>query len=187
MNRPRFERGFFIFLSMGFTAGERVCMLDEDRAGSVLEVQGEGVLVQWDDGFEQWVEASDLVKEHGFIDPDMIGSPNAFGQEGDRPQEKPRSSDERALVDLHAGAFLFSTRGMNDHEILMEQMNELRSAFEKAKSERRRRLIIIHGVGSGRLRSEVERYLNRQQGIEFYDASFREFGQGATEVCFYKF
>jgi hypothetical protein len=162
-------------------------MLDEDRAGTVLKVQGEAVLVEWDDGFEQWMEASDLVKENGFIDPDMIGSPNAFGQEGDPPPEKNRSSDECALVDLHASAFLFSTRGMNDHEILMEQMNELRSAFEKAKRERKRRLIIIHGVGSGRLRSEVERYLNRQQGIEFYDASYSEFGLGATEVRFYKF
>ena len=162
-------------------------MLDEDRAGAVLEVLGERVLVEWDDGFEQWVETSDLVKENGFIDPAHIGSPNAFGQKGDRPLEKPRSSDERALVDLHAGAFLFSTHGMNDHGILMEQMNELRSGFEKAKRERKSRLIIIHGVGSGRLRSEVERYLNRQQGIEFYDASYGEFGQGATEVCFYKF
>ena len=162
-------------------------MLDEDRAGAVLEVLGEAVLVNWDDGFEQWVEASDLVKENGFIDPAHIGSPNAFGQKGDRPLEKPRSNDVRALVDLHAGAFLFSTHGMNDHEILMEQMNELRSGFEKAKRERKRRLIIIHGVGSGRLRSEVERYLSRQQGIEFYDASYSEFGLGATEVRFYKF
>ena len=172
---------------MDLTPGERVCMLDEDRAGTVLKVQEESVLVEWDDGFDQWVEVSDLVKENGFIDPVQIGSPEAFGKEGDRPSVKPWPSDERALVDLHTGAFLFSTRGMNDHEILMEQMNELRSAFEKAKRERKRRLIIIHGVGSGRLRSEVERYLNRQQGIEFYDASYREFGHGATEVRFYKF
>jgi hypothetical protein len=162
-------------------------MLDEDRAGAVLKFQGGGVLVEWDDGFEQWMEASDLVKENGFIDPGQIGSPNASDQEGYRPLEKSRSSDERSLVDLHASAFLFSTRGMKEHEILMEQMNELRSSFEKAKRERQRQLVIIHGVGSGRLRSEVERYLNRQQGIEFYDASYREFGQGATEVRFRKF
>ena len=96
-------------------------MLDEDRAGTVLKVQGEAVLVEWDDGFDQWVEVSDLVKENGFIDPVQIGSPEAFGKEGDRPSVKPWPSDERALVDLHTGAFLFSTRGMNDH-VLMEQM-----------------------------------------------------------------
>ena len=63
-------------------------MLDEDRAGTVLKVQGEAVLVEWDDGFAQWMEASDLVKENGFIDPDMIGSPNASVKWAIRLQKK---------------------------------------------------------------------------------------------------
>jgi len=32
------------------------------------------------------------------------------------------------------------------------------------------------------LKSEVLSYLHKQEGVEFYDADFREYGKGATMV-----
>ncbi|MBB1540991.1 MAG: Smr/MutS family protein [Bacteroidia bacterium] len=46
-----------------------------------------------------------------------------------------------------------------------------------------RRLVAIHGVGNGRLRGEVVRILQRKYPMcSYQDASFKEYGYGATMV-----
>ena len=64
----------------------------------------------------------------------------------------------------------------------MKQMRELRTFYQRAKAKRVRKLVIIHGVGQGVLKEEVRSFLDLQEGLEFYDADFREYGKGATAV-----
>ena len=71
---------------------------------------------------------------------------------------------------------------MSNADILMKQMRELRTFYQRALSRRIRKLVIIHGVGEGVLREEVRSFLERQEGLDFYDADFREYGKGATIV-----
>ena len=40
----------------------------------------------------------------------------------------------------------------------------------------------IHGVGEGVLKSEVRIFLSGKEGLDYYDADFREYGKGATSV-----
>ena len=44
------------------------------------------------------------------------------------------------------------------------------------------KIIVIHGVGEGVLKEEIRSYLSKQEGLEYYDADFREYGKGATAV-----
>jgi dsDNA-specific endonuclease/ATPase MutS2 len=41
-------------------------------------------------------------------------------------------------------------------------------------------VILIHGVGEGILKEEVRTFLSKQEGVEYFDADFREYGKGAT-------
>jgi len=43
-------------------------------------------------------------------------------------------------------------------------------------------MIVIHGVGEGRLRDEVHNVLKHYPGVRFRDADPRRFGSGATEI-----
>ncbi|MDX1653518.1 MAG: Smr/MutS family protein, partial [Brumimicrobium sp.] len=90
-------------------------------------------------------------------------------------------------IDLHTHQFLISEAGLSNREILDKQLFELRKFYRSAREKRIRKIIIIHGVGQGVLKGEVRHFLEGQDGLEMYDADFREYGKGATAVdLFYK-
>ena len=43
-------------------------------------------------------------------------------------------------------------------------------------------MVFIHGVGEGVLKEELNTLLNRYNNVEYYDADFKTYGLGATEV-----
>ena len=47
-------------------------------------------------------------------------------------------------------------------------------------------MIFIHGIGKGRLKSELTVLFQRYKEIDFYDADFQKYGRGATEVYIYE-
>ena len=53
---------------------------------------------------------------------------------------------------------------------------------QKPGVEGDRRIVLIHGNGSGRLRHELEQMLRKDAGLRYFDASYQLFGQGALEV-----
>jgi DNA-nicking Smr family endonuclease len=71
---------------------------------------------------------------------------------------------------------------MGNAEILSYQLKELRNFYSKARDKHIRKLIIIHGVGEGVLKDEVRLFLSKKEGIEYFDADYREYGKGATAV-----
>jgi DNA-nicking Smr family endonuclease len=85
-------------------------------------------------------------------------------------------------IDLHIDMITESNRGMTNFQMLTKQLTEFKSFFKKAKSKNVRKLNVVHGVGEGVLKEEIRSYLVKQEGVEYYDADFREYGKGATTV-----
>ena len=48
-----------------------------------------------------------------------------------------------------------------------------------------KKIIFIHGVGNGRLKQEIISRLKTTRGVTFQDASYKDFGYGATQVNIY--
>jgi dsDNA-specific endonuclease/ATPase MutS2 len=46
------------------------------------------------------------------------------------------------------------------------------------------RLVLIHGVGEGVLKSELDYLLGRYDNLTFQDGNYQKYGLGATEVYF---
>jgi dsDNA-specific endonuclease/ATPase MutS2 len=44
---------------------------------------------------------------------------------------------------------------------------------------------VIHGVGNGKLKQEILAILKTVDGIEYFDASYKDYGYGATEIRIY--
>ncbi len=62
-------------------------------------------------------------------------------------------------------------------------MSRFHSALEEAISKKYRKLVIIHGVGQGTLKMQIRKELQEKYPeFLFQDASFREYGFGATMV-----
>lgn len=96
--------------------------------------------------------------------------------------QKP-ASDEPLVVDLHADALLETTAGMESADILNYQMDYFRRTLEENKANKGRRIVFIHGKGEGVLRHALINELRyRYKSYRYQDASFQEYGYGATQV-----
>ncbi|MBI1835746.1 MAG: Smr/MutS family protein [Flavobacteriia bacterium] len=83
-------------------------------------------------------------------------------------------------IDLHIEEITDSHAGLSNFEILNKQLKEFKNFFNRAKSKRIRKIVVIHGVGEGVLKEEIRIYLSKQEGVEYFDADFRDYGKGAT-------
>lgn len=140
-------------------------------------------------GFEQLFQVKDLVKIHGRMDGEEItppmkedesnGQASRFNIRQDKSSAKAKDYWE---LDLHIESLTENHRGMSNFEIMKIQMIEFKRFFSKARAQGIQKLVVIHGVGEGVLKNELRSYLSQQEFIEFYDASYLEYGKGATEI-----
>jgi DNA-nicking Smr family endonuclease len=93
-----------------------------------------------------------------------------------------RADDSVMEVDLHLQELVDDERGMSDGEKLQYQLSYFERMLATAIRERKRRLIVIHGVGEGVLREEVRKVLQYYEHLRFDDADPRRYGYGATAV-----
>lgn len=94
-----------------------------------------------------------------------------------------RSKDEPIVVDLHASELLDTTAGMSTADILNYQLDVFRKTMDAHKGKRGTKLVFIHGKGEGVLRHAIIHELNyRYKTCSYQDASFREYGYGATQI-----
>lgn len=178
---------------MRFKIGEQVSFLQEEGSGTVVEVLGQDMyLIKDDTGFNRPFPSSQLVKIYGDQSNQMDKGAFEFLSDEELNATRKTSSDKKVTrkadfweIDLHTHELLESEAGMSSAELLRYQLSCLRSFFRDARAKRMKKLVIIHGVGQGVLKHEVRDFLSKQEGVEFYDADFREYGKGATEVKLY--
>ena len=94
-----------------------------------------------------------------------------------------RKANEPLVVDLHAHEILETTQGMDSLDILQYQLEVFRRTLKEHANERGLKIVFIHGKGEGVLRKAIINELNRHfKGCTYQDASFQEYGYGATLV-----
>lgn len=86
-------------------------------------------------------------------------------------------------MDLHVGELLDSTAGMEAKDILDYQLSTVRKTMAAHEKRKGQKIVFIHGKGEGVLRKAVLDLLKKEYPkAELQDASFREYGFGATLV-----
>lgn len=94
------------------------------------------------------------------------------------------ASDEPLVIDLHIHELLDNTAGLSNADMLNCQIDKFREVMDQNLRHYGRKIIFIHGKGEGVLRQAITKELNnRYKGHDVQDASFREYGFGATQVC----
>lgn len=92
-------------------------------------------------------------------------------------------------VDLHIDKIVSADQltQLSAAQILEIQLDRFTFALESALKSRAKRIVFIHGVGNGKLRYEIQKILRRKYPhLDFQDASFAEYGYGATMVILRK-
>lgn len=163
--------------------GDKICVIDEDLCGEFAFAKAEQITFICEHGFEHTRPASQLISASNFeintpIQPDL--------QEVSSNIKKPKRPGE-LIVDLHLHEVVAYATNMSNHEKVIAQLDRAKSALEEAESKQVKKVILIHGVGKGKLKKDLRRFLNGKANINVHDADYRRFGYGATEVVFYKF
>jgi hypothetical protein len=187
---------------MSIAVGDEVAFLDEAGGGVVLRFMvKDRVMVRTWDGFEleypvgkvvrrerssaytvsdhhaKLVAANDRMAEQ--VDKDK-GKGASFSNGGRAPKkvEDPSTME----VDLHLHKLVDNEEALSDGEKLSFQLDYFERMLNMAIRERKRRLVVIHGVGEGILREEVRKVLQFYEGCRFDDADPRRYGYGATAI-----
>jgi dsDNA-specific endonuclease/ATPase MutS2 len=70
--------------------------------------------------------------------------------------------------------------------MLTLQMDTAKRQLEFAIRKRIQKVVFIHGVGEGVLKTELEYLFGRYNNVKYYDADYQKYGLGATEVYIYQ-
>lgn len=91
----------------------------------------------------------------------------------------------RSELDLHADKLTDKPDALDNFEILTLQLQTLEKYLDLAVAHHLSSMIVIHGVGSGKLRDEVHEILRTKGSVKsFINRYDPRFGYGATEVFF---
>ncbi len=96
------------------------------------------------------------------------------------PHQKNQSLEKE--VDLHIEELMDNWSGMSNAQLLDVQLKRVQKEMDEAIAAHMRKVIFIHGVGNGRLKTEVRKLLSAYKGVRINDGSFSRYGFGATEA-----
>ncbi|MDC7999782.1 DNA mismatch repair protein MutS [Aequorivita todarodis] len=175
--------------------GDKVSVLDDAISGVVTALKGNEVTIITNDGFELDFFKNELIvmdgslskRELAQMDVSSIISEKQHKKPGKTKRIKPKERNLPPMeVDLHINQLVPKTRGMDNYEMLTIQLDTAKRQLDFAISKRIQKVVFIHGVGEGVLRTELEYLFNRYDNLKFYDADYQKYGRGATEVYIYQ-
>ncbi len=103
----------------------------------------------------------------------------------DASNAKQHLEQSRSVVDLHIEKIVDDWKGMSNHEIILRQLKEFEKWYEVAVANYQKNLIVIHGIGKGRLKEEIHELLKTKSEVKsFFNQYDPRFGWGATEILF---
>ena len=172
--------------------GDKVSVLDEAVNGIVIATKGEEVTIETEDGFVMTFFVNELLKVNDTSNlMDSIRRMNIDEIKKEKEIPKPRSfvkerKDKHEVsvpeFDLHIEKLVPNKRGMSNYDILTLQSETAKRHIEFAIRNRIPKIVFIHGVGEGVLKAELDFLLGRYDNIDFKEANYQKYGQGATEV-----
>lgn len=98
-------------------------------------------------------------------------------------ENKKKEKKKIIEIDLHINELLDNIKGMTNAQILEYQLDTFNRVMHEHKQNKGQKIVFIHGKGEGVLRKSILDELKKKfKKAEVQDASFREYGFGATMV-----
>lgn len=181
---------------MNFKVGDKVTVLDDNISGIITKISGTIITLESSDGFEFEFEAHELMHSNDqklstsfFREQslDEVLKEKEVSKKRSIPRIKPKERVQPPMeVDLHIHQLTNSTKHLSNHEMLTLQLDTAKRQLEFAIRKRIQRVVFIHGVGEGVLKTELEFLFGKYDNVKYYDADYKKYGVGATEVYIYQ-
>lgn len=173
---------------MPFKIGDQVSVLDQDIDGVVVAVHPNEIGVKTTFGFLMKFspKALVLIPVEGLKVTNYEVAKIKHLKQDHKPKPtavptKKESVAPKMEVDLHIHQ-LTKLTGLSNFEMLNLQLETAQRQLDFAMSKRIQKVVFIHGVGAGVLKEELRYLFRRYEGLRHYDADYKKYGMGATEV-----
>lgn len=169
-----------------FNINDHVAVLNDTLTGIVIDFDNDVYQIEDKDGFLYYYNENELVINdkafHNYINrvpikDRLINSP--------KKNVKKIKKETFIEVDLHIHHLVTSNKYLSNTEILLKQISFAKSKLNYAIKNNIQKIIFIHGKGQGVLKNELITLLNKYP-VEINDASYKKYGNGATEVRIFK-
>ena len=183
---------------MNILLGDKVKFVNENLEGVVAKILvNNKVKVTANDGFDYEVKLDEIiiVKEDNSlnytVDNDAINtkiqSDRISNQNSQNILSKYLGTTKHQYenvveIDLHLEELVEFPNKLEDWQKLHTQMQHVKKCLNAAFNQRVKKMVFIHGVGTGVLKIELRNFLSNYDDIIVRDADYREYGSGATEV-----
>ena len=134
------------------------------------------------------ITRNDLPAKQMVIDSSALERAMKEKRHADRPQARRvehhhKKKDDIIVQDLHIAELLDNLSGLSNTDMLNVQLDKFREVMEANKKKLGQKIVFIHGKGEGVLRRALLDELKRKwPRCAVQDASFQEYGFGATQV-----
>ena len=178
--------------------GKKVKFINENLQGEIITIISKGrLLISCSDGFDREVSINEIV---------IVGENNQLIYEvgefetvqGKKVSNKKETEKKNVLfryldskkykyegvleIDLHLEKLVEFPGNLEDWQRLHTQMQHVKNCLGAAMNKNIKRIVFIHGVGTGVLKTELHNYLSNYENLVIEAADFREYGEGATEI-----
>jgi dsDNA-specific endonuclease/ATPase MutS2 len=177
-----------------FAVGNKVAVLDDNINGVIIKIIGKKITIETEEGFELdfndkeliLIESSkDLLHNITQTNFSAIAKQKEIPKPRNFVKEKKSKKEDFVLeIDLHIEKLVPNKRGLSNYDILTLQTETVKRQMDFAMRNKIPKIVFIHGVGEGVLKSELDFLLGRYDNISFQDANYQKYGLGATEVYF---
>ncbi|MDR1876298.1 MAG: Smr/MutS family protein [Flavobacteriaceae bacterium] len=167
--------------------GDQVRVVDEDGTFTIKRIEKNYAILIDPYGFEHTHPLKRLVP-HVLLEELYNNSDEIVVKYEDKEKKKERfqsrKKEEVREIDLHIGHLVDYVTDLQPHQMLQKQLDRAKMEIDKAKEDRIKKLILIHGKGKGVLKAEVYKLLESVGGIEYFEADIIKYRFGAVEIRF---
>ena len=161
-----------------FSIGEVISILNETGNYTVVSIGSEVINVVDEHGFDLAISLDKAVKIHHF----KTGAISIKDSDKPKPKKQTKFAEEVPRLDLHFESFDTHKYEVSAHEKFTIQMNTFKRFINDHLKNKTTRVLIIHGVGEGRLKSEILACLRGRNGYDMNDANYSQRGVGASYI-----
>lgn len=187
---------------MDMAVGNKVKFLNEDLEGVIKQIiSDQKLLITAADGFDYEVAVNEVLIVNSDNTADYQTNTEKIKMRIQQSSLKVNQADglqtykrttkfqyERTLeIDLHLEKLVEFPERLPDWQRLHTQMQHAKKCLEAAMQDSGiHKIVFIHGVGTGVLKTELLNYVSTYSQLTVRDADFLTYGKGATEVIFHR-
>ena len=172
-------------MNNNFNIGDKVSVIDDAIDGIIVEIKNKEITIETSQGFFKISNINDLAlfnKSEALYTKSIDVKPTRKQIEAQKQLTKVEKGTPN--FDLHIEKLVKTKAGMSNFDILNLQIDTAKRHIDFAIKNRIPKIVLVHGVGEGILKTELEYLFKKYPQISFQEANYQKYGLGATELYF---